>query len=461
MHDPERGGSQIPLVICIILLLIAGFFAYSQYGDREAAEKDLNEILAAAGDSASPTKAKKGDAIAYITKAKGIYSQQKARLDEIKEVTGGGDEGNTELVVDPAKLKGTLTRFLETLDKGEFVMEIPVARYVEDPAGGYKVHEADGKVTVRYPGTSELRGARPDMSNVIEVVCIPAMRRMVADIKRYMNSYGQAQAAAAATDAKYRETLAAKDAEIRQKVDDYAAMEGRKATEINDLRRQKDETEAARAAAEAEKTATVGAVTAERNDWRKKAEQASAEVQVLKQKKRAVEADTSPDGKVLTADASQSLVVIDIGRANNNLMAGLNFEVYAIGKGGREIPKGSVKVTKVDASTASATVLELFDAYNPIAQGDLVRSLIYNPREATHVALVGRFSKMGKSDAARRLESLGVIVDGRVTTQTTYLVVGDPESDAQPIAETPEYKTAEMYGIPLLSEKELSRLTMY
>ena len=91
----------------------------------------------------------------------------------------------------------------------------------------------------------------------------------------------------------------------------------------------------------------------------------------------------------------------------------------------------------------------------------MVRSLIYSPKEPTHVALVGRFQKMGKSDAARRLEQLGVIVDDKVTVHTTYLVVGSPESEAQPIEETAEYKTATLYGIPFLSEKELSRLTMY
>lgn len=226
MHDPECGGSRVPMVFSILLLLVAGFFACNEYGARVAVEKDLNEILAAASDASSPSKATKVDAIHYITKARGIYARQKDRLEEIREVTGGGDEADPELVVDPAKLKAVQTRFLEMLDKGEFVQEIPLE---------------GGKFLFRYGGTSELRGARPDLSSIVDVVAIPAMRRMMADIKRYVNLYEQALATQQAADARYRETLAAKEA-------------------------------------------IVVALTAERDDWRKKAEQASAELQILKQR---------------------------------------------------------------------------------------------------------------------------------------------------------------------------------
>ena len=53
MRNAERGASQIPLVICIVLLLVASFFAYTQYSDRESAEARLNGILEAAKNPAA------------------------------------------------------------------------------------------------------------------------------------------------------------------------------------------------------------------------------------------------------------------------------------------------------------------------------------------------------------------------------------------------------------------------
>ena len=214
MHDPERGGSQVPLGIAILLLLVAGGIAYSEYDARVAAEKDLDEILAAASDGASPSKSK-GDAIACITRVRDLCARQEDRLYEILEVTGGADEENPELVVDPAKLKTVQTRFLEALDKGEFVVEVPLQ---------------NEKVVIQYGGTRELRGARPELSNIVDVVAMPALRRMFADVRRYSDLYGQAL-----------DTMAAKDA-------------------------------------------AVAALTAERDEWKKRAGQAAAELQALRQR---------------------------------------------------------------------------------------------------------------------------------------------------------------------------------
>ena len=461
MRNTERGGSQIPLVICIVLLLVAGFFAYDQYGKAESANASLAKILNSAKDEGSPAGTEQG-AIRLITYAKGPGIAYKTRLDEMGDLIGSRDEENPDLVVSPSKVKALSARFLEALDKGEFTVDFPTPRYIADPAGGIKVSDDGNNTKIAYSQTAKaLAGAKADLSAIIDVVTIPAMRRMVADIKSYRDNYATQATARETLEKGYKETIAAKDGEIRSKIEELSALEGRKAQAESDLRKQLGDAEAAKAASEEEKTKSVAALTAERNDWKKKAEQAGSEVTVLKQKKRQVETDTSPDGKVVTADSSQGMVVIDLGKSNNNLMAGTNFEVYAIGKGGREVPKGTVKVSKVDANTSTAAVLELYDAYNPIAQGDLIRSLIYNPKEVIHVAMVGRFMKMGKSDAARRLESLGVVVDDKVGVHTNYLVVGEKESEAQPIEETPEYKTATLYGIPFLSEKELSRLTMY
>lgn len=461
MRNAERGASQIPLVICVVLLLVASFFAYSQYGDRESLEARLNSIQEAA-KVASGTNPSDSDVKELLKFARGPAKDQRQRLEEVVVVTGGAEDEQLELVVSPKKLQATVQKFLDALDRGNFTIEFPVDLYKEDANGPVKIQEAGGgKCVVSYGGSRELRGAKPDMTNVLEFVVMPAMTKMIYDIKRLRDATGTALTAKAASEAAYKSALTAKDAEIRSAAEALSALEANKNAQIADLRRQVSDSDAAKAAAEAEKATAVTQLTKERDMYRSEAEKNSGTVKVLKDRKRTVEIDTSADGKVLSVGEKQDFLVIDRGRANNNLMAGTNFDVYTVGKGGMEIYKGSVKVTKVDGTTSECRVLDISDAFMPLAPGDLIRSVFYSPKEVTHVVLVGRFSKMGKSDAARRLQSLGVVVDEKVSPDTTYLVVGNPESEAQPIEETVEYKAADLYGIPHISERELSRFTMY
>jgi hypothetical protein len=460
MRDVERGASQVPLVICIVLLLVAAFFAYNQYGEREALETRVNKIVESAKDAQDPGMPSDSKVIDLIKFARGPATKYKTRLDEVAMVTGGKEEEDPDLSVSPTKLKATTQKVLDGLDKGEFTVDFPVDRFIasEDVV---KVQTAQSKVTINYGGTRDLRGAAPDMTTILDYIVLDGMRRMVRDIKRYRDAYDAALTAKETAEASYRSTLEEKDKEIRSKVEELSALEARKSQDIATLRSQLSDAEAAKTASEEEKNKAVAALTTERNQWRSEAEKASAAVQVLKQRKREVEVDTSPDGTILSVGDKQEFAVIDIGKATNNLMPGTNFEVYAIAKGGQEIPKGVVKVSKVDADSSNCRVLEIHDAFNPIVPGDKIRSITYSPKEVIHVALVGRFTRMGKSDAARRLQALGVVVDEKVTTQTTYLVVGEKESEAQPIEETPEYKSAELYGIPKISERELGKFTSY
>jgi len=460
MRNREHGASQLPLVICIVLLLIAGVFAFTQYSEKDDLAARIARIQAAAKDEAVAGMPSDGQIIDFIKFARGPLKDARQRLDEIVVETGGNDEVNLDLVVDPAKLRNTRNKFLEASEKGEFTVEFPQEAYKAGDGGEIVVTQGQ-KLVVAYFLTKDLRQSKPDMTNILEYMVIPGARRMVADIKRYRDLYLQATATKITAEEGYRKDLAAKDAEIRAKVDENAALDARKAQDISDLRNQVQNAEAAKSAAEEEKNKAVAALTAERNRYRADNEKLSAQVQVLKAKKRAIEEDTSPDGAVLSVGENQSFAVIDLGKANNNLLPGTNFDIYSIGKGGQEIPKGVLKVKKVDAETSECAVLQVFDRFNPIANGDKIRSVTYSPRETVHMALVGRFTKMGKSDAALRLRSLGVVVDDQVTIHTTYLVVGEPENETLPIQETPEYKAAELYGIQKLTERELSRFTMY
>jgi hypothetical protein len=220
MHDPESGRTQVPIVCSIVLLLVAVFFAYHEHEARVAVEKDLNEILAAASDASSPSRTPKAAAIHYITQARGVYARQRERLEQILEVTGGADETDPELFVDPVRLKTVQTRFLKAIDSGEFTIEFPM--------------EDGTKFVAQYGLTKDLRGSPPNLSNIVEYVVIPAMRRMFSDIKRYRDLCSTA--------------LGEKDAAVT-----------------------------------AHRSA-VKALTAERDDWRRKAEHASAELEALKQR---------------------------------------------------------------------------------------------------------------------------------------------------------------------------------
>jgi hypothetical protein len=463
MRNAERGASQIPLVICIVLLLVAAFFAYNQYSERESIQKRLDDIVGAATSPSAPSPSD-ADIKQAIRFANGVGREQKQRLLEVVEVTGCRDEENPELVVSPAKLRATVQKLLDALDKGNtFAIEFAADRYLEDNAnqGGIKVAENAGKVTVRYPGSKELRGASPDMTNVMEYVVLKAMSAMIFDIKRYRDAYDAALSAKEKEAEARKADIAAKDAEIRAKQEELAAQVASAQQALSEAKRQASDAEAAKQSIETESNARVAAITAERDHYRSELEKASGQVQVLKARKRAIETDTSPDGTILSVSERQDFAVIDLGKKDNNLLPGTNFEVYGIGKGGQRIPKGTVKVTKVDATSSNCTVLMVLDRFTPIAPGDKIMSLLYSPKEIIHVALVGRFVRMGKSDAARRLQNIGVVVDEKVGIHTTYIVVGEPEDENQPLQETTEFKTAEIYGIPHITEAELSRFTMY
>jgi hypothetical protein len=461
MRNRERGASQIPLVICIVLLLIAGVFAYTKYSEAESLEGRLNQILDAAKEKDAATPPSDSTVKDLLRQIRGPIREAKGRLDEVLAETGGVDEENPDLVVSPTKLRNTRNKFLEASDKGEFVVKFPTTVYKPNEGGGVIGSPSGNEVEAKYFLTKDLKGSNPDLTNIIEYIVVPGARRMVSDIKHYRDLYEQAQATKDTSEAAYRADLEKKDAEIRAKVEENAALESRKNQDITDLRKQVQDAEAAKASAEQEKTREVEKLTAERNGYRSELEKASAQVQVLKSRKRAIETDTSPDGSVLSISDAQDFAVIDLGKGNNNLLPGTNFDVYGIGKGGQEIPKGMIKVTKVEDDSSSCAVLDVFDRFNPIAPGDKIRSMTYSPKETVHVALVGRFQRMGKGDMAQRLRSLGVVVDDKVSISTTYLVVGAPENEAAPIEETPEYKAAELYGIQKLTEKELSRFTRY
>ena len=279
MRNAERGSSQIPLVICIFLLLGAAFMAYSQYTDNQALDARIKRLQDSARSGES-TMAPSDQAIMdYVKFARGDGAKFQGHLEKVGEVVGAKNEADMTLVVDPAKVSTSCSRVLESLDKKDFTVEFPVDRYLDDPqTGGIKVQEQAGKIIVKYGGTQDLRGVRPDMTNILDFVCIPAMNRMVSDIKRYRDAYATAMRDKLAAEDAHRKTLAQKDSEIKAKVEETVAVEARKNQEVVDLRRQLSEAEAAKAAAEEEKNKLHAQLTAELKTAKTEAEKKSGEV---------------------------------------------------------------------------------------------------------------------------------------------------------------------------------------
>ena len=167
-----------------------------------------------------------------------------------------------------------------------------------------------------------------------------------------------------------------------------------------------------------------------------------------------------PDGEVLAVTEAGGLVVLSRGKADH-LMPGTTFTVFNYGKGAVKIAKGTVKVLEVKDRTAVARIIEVVSPLDPIVDGDMFESATYNPAEVLHFYLLGQFRKYGRSDAARRLEQIGVKVDTKVSVDTDYLVIGAPVREDENLQDTEAYKLARELGITVITEEQLSRFLLY
>jgi hypothetical protein len=459
MRNSERGASQVPLVICIVLLLGATGWAWHEHGERESLKNQLNDIRAAGKPDGS---ANVSDArIKELIRAGLTGPKEALRLEDLSKVLGyiKEDEGGA-MGPNAEKANEGLTKFLQAVDTGEIAITIPTEQYVDGGPEGIKATKSEDGYKVSYTGRAELRGQDPTFEAVFDRVILPGMRRMVADIKRYAALAAQFKQQAATAEAQHKADLAAKDAVISQKGSEYASLDAEKNRMVSELKRERDDAQAARAAAETAAEQAKTESDARLRDSSRIAQQKSEEVRVLKERERALVTDTSPDGTITAVGNSQSTIIVDLGKSDN-LIPGTTFDVYGYAKSGREVYKGAIKVTMVGEETSQAAILDLADSLSPVIAGDRVRSLTYNPRKIMNFALAGRFQQMGRSDAAQRLKALGANVDEKVNLNTDYLVIGAPESEDAPIEETEAYKAAKMLGVTIITERELSRFTRY
>ena len=131
MRNRERGASQIPLVICIVLLLIAGVFAYTKYSEAESLEGRLNQILDAAKEKDAATPPSDSTVKDLLRQIRGPIREAKGRLDEVLAETGGVDEENqmgfhqrSFRTAECKRRAATMARTL--LSNGPWVQETPI-----------------------------------------------------------------------------------------------------------------------------------------------------------------------------------------------------------------------------------------------------------------------------------------------------------------------------------------------
>ena len=192
------------------------------------------------------------------------------------------------------------------------------------------------------------------------------------------------------------------------------------------------------------------------------------------QRIQAMETDTPDrfDGNVTNVVAATGTVWLNLGRAHG-LRPKTTFSVYDAEdpnvKSAKK--KASLEVTRVLNNYRSEARVTETDHVNPIVKGDLIFSPIWDPGTKLGIALVGPMDidRDGTDDRAfiRNLirlngaqvdaEDVGGKVQGKMTVNTRYLVVGetDDSGETQNAALSPMLDSAALLGIERTSIDEL------
>ncbi len=155
------------------------------------------------------------------------------------------------------------------------------------------------------------------------------------------------------------------------------------------------------------------------------------------------------DGNVVLVNEAAGVIYINLG-SDDRVYQGLTFSIYdrsaGIPRDGK--PKAQVEVFAIEQKCSAARVLSS-DPRNPIATGDLIANLIWDPARQNQFIVVGDFDLNGDGkpdfDGVTRVEALiqrwGGAVSKEVTPLTDYVILGtEPQVPTQP---TPEAQTAD------------------
>ncbi len=170
-----------------------------------------------------------------------------------------------------------------------------------------------------------------------------------------------------------------------------------------------------------------------------------------------------PDGAVI--DASADLVWIDRG-AKHGLKRGTRFNVFEYGKGKVKKWKGEIQIREVRQGEAVAAVVSTMDRLNPIVSGDMIANPYFDAEKSPEFVLLGLMpGRFGNDEMTRLLVNNGASVSSTVSANTDFLVVGEKAEsvggDDVPLEETEIFRMASLYGVEIITGRELEKILRF
>jgi hypothetical protein len=162
---------------------------------------------------------------------------------------------------------------------------------------------------------------------------------------------------------------------------------------------------------------------------------------------RGLERDFDPRGE------GYSFIYIDIGR-KHGVKNGTKFNVFALEKGGRRTPKGTIVVKQALDDMAECAILDQIDTKNPIVKGDFIWNRFFEKGSVNQFALVGTFdgetTRHTKGEWQRIIKEHGHGFQDRIKANTTFVILGtDPAND------TDQWRWRELYKVEAVTENEV------
>jgi len=450
MRRFERGASYVPLIIVIVLLIVAVFWAWIKTDEAEQLMK-VNMTLQTQLDTKEAQAGALGKYLSLqLSPEIGWLVQEGVSVDrEGKAIPSA--YGSDFLAIETFVKTG-----IKNL-KDKYQRTFPRGVYSEDSKGGM-VREDGDNVVIHY--VNPMRLPEETTLEVLYGHMEGAMERMLNDIERHVALVQEEKQRFIAQKTEWDNTIVQKDTTISDKSRDYETLRQSAASRDEELSNEIRTLEDQLRESEEKLDSEVKARREEVADLRNKVLAGEQDVRKAKKLKDMREKPIGPDGEILAASDTGGIVVLNRGK-DMHMIPGLTFTVFNYGKGAVKVGKGAVLVLEVGECTSKARIIETVNPMRPIVEGDLFESKAYNPGEVMHFYLLGRFKKYGRSDAAKRLEQLGAKVDSRVGIETHYLVMGAPESEDESLRDSDAYKQAVELGVKVITEAQLASFMNY
>lgn len=187
----------------------------------------------------------------------------------------------------------------------------------------------------------------------------------------------------------------------------------------------------------------------------------------------------NPQGEIIYINPRGTMGLINLGKADG-LTRGLTFSVYDPKNMSELGLKGSIEVISVEGNRQAEVNIENKSESSPIEVGDVIYTPVWAPGFQEHFALIGHMDIRGEGrNDLEVIKSLitrnGGVIDaymkedgsqeGKITTRTTWLVVGTESNDVSPeeelITRTNMEKEAEKYNVKKIALAELLRKMGY